>query len=249
MATNILSDQTDASSTNQTKKVETLDAKAPRFKCRVLTVATVDVAKSIRVDQQDGNIYESDGFGRPDWESLSVAYHFCTECEEEFEDKEKAKSHLKNRYNRWQAKYQLPGIPESTTEHISGSMTFNEEPAERTIDSIPVVAAENEENTAALIKEGVGALIGTSRRSYSIPANFDFTEWEPLNGGKLTHPSGTNRIQKELLKRAIDYLATPYNHPYNPSNFTLYDRGDAAFLLVANGEAIAIAPITNERSS
>ena len=241
--------QTGVSSDTDEDTITTLKEQAPPFECHITETATVNVSKSMNLDPVEGRIFEDDTYSRPHWDTVSVEDYYCSHCREGFETEEEAKSHLRRQYYRWRAKYQLPGIPGSTTEEVEGTLTVDDELEEFDVDGLPVVGATNSSRSAAVVRDGVSGLIATSRRAYSIPENFEFDDWESLDDGQLTTADGAPRLKKRLLKKTIDYLSTSYNQPYDPKNYTLYDRGESVFLLVANGEAIVIAPTVTKSSS
>lgn len=221
--------------------IETLADIRPSFDCEISVIASVKTEKGMRISER-GHISSDENYSQPDWRSLTVDEYRCYSCDETFDTESDAKAHLQREFSRWQAKYALPGIPEQPTDPPARMPTFTKE-TEISVGDIPIQGRADDANTMAVITDSIGLLIATSRQSYSLPPNYEFDNWEPLSdSGDLTYPNGHPRIGDYQLKRAIRHLSRTNGVRYKADKFTLYDRGDKPFLLVAHGEAIVIAP-------
>ena len=214
----------------------------PRFDCEIRIIGSVKVDKGMRIDGE-GYLRTDENFGKPDWYSLDVEKYRCTSCDTTFEEEAEARTHLERQYQHWKSLYTLPGIPGEPTNAPGQMPSFGEE-EEFTISGLRVVGRKDKMNQLALVTTGVGGVLATARREYSLPSNYGFDSWEPFNDGALTFPNGAARISENLLASAIQFLSQSNGVNYDPEKFTLYERGDAPFFLVAHGKAIAIAPRT-----
>lgn len=134
-----------------------------------------------------------------------------------------------------------PGIPGQPRDTPGRAPAFEEE-TDISINGLPIRARPDETNCIAIVENGINGLIEISRREYSLPENFNFDSWGPLDGGQLTYPNGGKRIGKYKLASAIKHLSQSSGPGYNADKFTLYDCGDEPFVLVAYGEGVVIAP-------
>lgn len=220
--------------------IQTLEDIRPPFDCEVSVIASVATEKGMRISE-DGHISTDENFGKPDWYTVQIDAYRCNSCHDEFDTEAEAKAHLRRKYNHWQNRYALPGIPGQPTDTPGMKPTFEEE-TDISIGDLSVMGRPDATNCLAAVTSSISGLIETSRREYSIPSNYDFESWEPFNDGQLTFPNGNTRIGKHKLSSAIKYLSRSNGTSYDADKFTLYDRGDAPFLLVAHGEGVVIAP-------
>lgn len=226
--------------TDDEQTIQTLKDIRPRFDCEITVIASVPVEKSMRAGE-DSHITTDENYGEPDWYAVEIDTYRCTGCHTEFDTEADAKTHLRRKYNSWQSRYVLPGIPGQPTD-TPGRMPVFEEETDISINDLTIRGRPDNTNSIAVVESGIDGLIETSRREYAIPENFNFDSWEPLNGGQLTYPNGGTRIAKCKLASAIKHLSRSNGPGYNADKFTLYDRGDEPFLLATYGEGIVIAP-------
>lgn len=222
--------------------VQTLRERAPHFDPEIIVTARVPIRKRNHIAEDTGRLVTGD-FGRPDYGFMSDYTYRCTCCDQEFEDEEAANEHLRTTYRRWRRKYRLPGT-ERHPDDPGYPLTFGEE-EQLTVDGFEIVGRKTRANVLALVIEGADVLRATSRRSYALPPEYEFETWPPLQNGPLVFPDGQPRIRERHLAAAIKYLSTasPFA-PYDPADYTLYDRGDSPFLLQRHEQAILIAPVT-----
>jgi hypothetical protein len=223
--------------------IQTLRDLSPGFEAEIIVSADAPVRKTHYVEEGTGRLLEGE-FGRPEYAYLSNYTYRCTCCDREFETEEAATAHLKAQYQLWLSQYRLPGTEKHPNEP-GYPLHFGPE-EQLTIGEFEIVGRKNRTNTCVLVTEGTKLCRATSRRSFSLPANYKFETWPALHqDGDLTFPDGEPRIRERQLAAAIRYLSSAaLFDTYDPTNFTLYDRGDAPFLLQRHGEAILIAPVT-----
>lgn len=234
-------------STPEDSTSDTTDDSSPQFAdvprrphCDIDIVASVTARKSMHIEPPN-DIVADEHFDGPDWQSLRIDAYRCRTCEEDFDTEEQAEDHLKRMLSRWRSRYGLPGTAQETQEKYQELMLLDEKD-ENTIDERAVVLQVNRANTVGIISDGLDHLFATTRHEYSLPADYNFDEWGPLNSGRLCFPNGDLRITVRLLEGAIGHLA-PDPLDYDPEKFTLYERGDSPFLLTGPKGAIVIAPL------
>ena len=223
--------------------IQTLRDLRPRFDCEIRIIGSVKVDKGMRIDDE-GYLRTDENFGKPDWYTLDVEKYRCTSCNRTFEEETEARTHLERQHQHWKNLYTLPGIPGDPADVPGRMPSFGEEEA-FTISGLQVTGRKDDMGWLALVTEGIGGVLATARREYALPSNYEFDSWEPLDNGALTFPNGTARIGEDLLASAIQFLSQSNGMSYDPEKFTLYERGEAAFFLVAHGKGIAIAPRTS----
>ncbi len=236
---------------NQTEEVQTLQEQAPDFECEISEYAKVEVSRGIFIEPKTGELIDEDTYGKPIWDTLETDDYWCS-CGESFESEEKAVRHLKRQYWKWMSKYSLPRVTSPALENVQPP-TFSEK-VELDENGFSVTYLSDESESIGLVTEGLESLLQTSRRKFSLPSDFDFESWKPLNGGKLCYPSENlkkdreeQRIRPWLLKKGVVYLNRNGTR-LDGDLFTLYDRGDRPFVLTGRQNAIAIAPLTPSSS-
>jgi len=236
------SNTTAAGSTgDDVQNVETLPAGAS-FDCEISITGSVTTENTIAVQQQEDNILKFHEACEPVWSTHTVDSYECENCEEEFGTEAEAREHLERKYTMWKAHHTLPGVPHnSIAESVSSKVQFHEEEQVQ-CEGVGISIRPSWGRRIGHVEDGAEYLIASSRRSYALPPNYAFDSWEPLDGGKLTFPDGSPRIGDYALEKAVRYLSIGSGDNYDSEKFTLYDRGWSPFVLVANGEAVAISP-------
>lgn len=191
----------------------------------------------------------SDARMSSEWDTYQVDEFRCLDCGEEFPNEEAAKEHLQESQRK--TNFWLMGLPEGECDY-TGLPDFEAEPVETTINGHSMSIREGPANAIALVESGYEPLIENSLEINSFPPHFNFDDWEMLSGesSPLTFENGNPRLSRKNLIRAVKELATGAGATYNPERFTLYrpDFGTAPCLLVANGDAILIAPKVSNKN-
>lgn len=233
-----------ASSTGEgDQSVETLSDSAS-FACEITISGSVTTENTIAV-REDGEVFKYHDACEPVWMSHTVDTYECRNCDEQFETEAEAKEHVERKYNTWKARHTLPGVPHnSVAESVKSQVQFHELEQIR-CDGVGVSLRPSWGKRIGEIEDGAEYLIASSRRSFTLPPDYEFGSWKPLEGGKLTYPDGSPRIGEYPLEKAIRYLSVGVGANYDSEKYTLYDRGWSPFVLVAHGKAVAINPKRN----
>ncbi|MDT3437876.1 hypothetical protein [Haloarcula sp. 1CSR25-25] len=203
------------------QSVETL-ADSASFACEITISGSVTTENTIAV-REDGEVFKYHDACEPVWMSHTVDTYECLHCDEQFETEAEAREHLERKYNRWKARYTLPGVPHnSVAESVKDQIQFRELEQFRW-DGVEVSVRPSGEKRIGEIEDGTEYLIASSHRSFALPPDYEFSSWEPLDGGKLTYPDGVPRIREYPLKKAIHYLSVGVGANYDSEKYTLYD--------------------------
>jgi hypothetical protein len=206
----------------------------------VQVIGDIRAYGTLHVDK-DGNV--SDPHMDAEWGSYQDDEFHCQDCGEEFPNEEAAKEHLRQAQRI--TDFWLMGLPEVSHRNVS-LPDFNEEPVAMSINGHSIRVRKGPAHSLALVESGYEKIIEQSIEVGTIPPEFQFDDWEKLTSktSPLTYHDSSPRISKRLLSRAVKHLATGAGATYDPDQFTLYRGRDpeGLFTLVANGDAVLIAP-------
>ena len=207
---------------------------------QVQVIGDIRAYGTLNVDRE-GNV--SDPHMDAEWDTYQDDEFHCRDCGEEFPNEEAAKEHLRRAQRN--TNFWLMGLPEAKWRDTP-LPDFNDESEEISIGGQTVPVRMGPACSLALAKSGYEGLIEQSVEVGTVPANFQFDDWEKLTdeASPLTYDGGGPRLSRRLLAKAVKHLATGAGATYSPERFTLYRNSDPEepVVLVGNGSAILIAP-------
>jgi hypothetical protein len=152
----------------------------------------------------------------------------CT-CGREFESVPEAKAHLKRELAK-----RRPPMPTQTAATWSGRTTD-------CCDGHVTIVTDNA-NAMGKVISGTDYLVATSRATFDPPERFQFEQWGPLSGGRLTRPDGSALFGPRRLQMALAALTGTAD--YEPSRYTIFFRGGEAPLYIEGNRAgVIVAPL------
>lgn len=238
-------DHSDEQATD-TDSVRTLSDINPACKCsRVTEEARVSVRRSLQYLPDTDDVDTEGPFDWPDWNTLESTVFECKGCYETFETEQEAVDHLLDQNRRSRRLYELPGVP-----NVHPNPVVDAEPLKLSeadtfeVNGHTVRGRKNAPYTVIELLDSVGYFIATARTGYSLPEGASLEEWDPLNRGRLTFPTGKPRFKIELLRKVIATISSRCRaSEFSVAHLTLYDRGAEPFLVTGYGQAFLIAPM------
>jgi hypothetical protein len=233
------SEQNSANSDDsQEDDVKTLEDLRLEFDHPIVRHAKAPVSKQMSIEPVAGTITEHGTWSEPYYDDVETTSYTCNSCVMEFDTRDEAVSHLKKQLARYRSKWILPGIPyESHTDTTADGWT------DETTEVLCGVIQESHSHAYGRVVEGLDQYIAHARKTYSIPPDYNWSDWEAYEDGGLTFPDGTEMFRSSILTKAVQEISQNYEHPYMAEAFTFHLLPEGLGLMHAFGEAIVIAPV------